>query len=199
MFNYTNQDWNEDQIEALRAGVELGHSFSIIGRRINKTRNACIGKARRMDFKTPEDVRKTRAPRIVRSVPKKSPTLSVVPKKPPAFVDDADVPEMPSIAETVRKIRRKAVRGAMASLMARDATQCHWPIGDPKKPDFHYCDADQRAGLSNYCDQHHKQATDQRKTLEDREQWAKDNKDLPSARRVLDALRAKRMRGTVNG
>lgn len=187
MFNYTNPDWTEDQIETLRAGVELGHSFSIIGRQINKSKNACIGKARRMGFKTPEDVRKTRAPRIARSVPKKPVTLAIVPK-----IYDEDVPEMPSIAETVRKVRRKAVRGAVASVLARDSNQCHWPIGDPKKDDFQYCIEDQRAGLSNYCDQHHKQATDQRKTLEDREQWAKDNKDLPTARRVLEALRKRR-------
>lgn len=31
--------------------------------------------------------------------------------------------------------------------------KCKWPFGDPKKPDFHFCEKKRSAGVS-YCDHH---------------------------------------------
>ncbi len=37
--------------------------------------------------------------------------------------------------------------------------QCRWPIGDPQKPDFHFCHANKEApGLLPYCRQHNARA-----------------------------------------
>lgn len=40
-----------------------------------------------------------------------------------------------------------------AQLMDLDATRCHWPIGDPLKPDFFYCGGKAWPGLP-YCAGH---------------------------------------------
>ena len=39
-------------------------------------------------------------------------------------------------------------------VVAKDASGCLWPIGDPRQPEFHFCGAKKRAG-SSYCAEHH--------------------------------------------
>lgn len=40
------------------------------------------------------------------------------------------------------------------SLVELDAHRCHWPVGDPALPSFHFCGAPPREGRS-YCAAHH--------------------------------------------
>ncbi|MFV0295798.1 MAG: GcrA family cell cycle regulator [Hyphomicrobiaceae bacterium] len=39
------------------------------------------------------------------------------------------------------------------SLLELEANECRWPIGDPRKPGFHFCGAKQMAGRP-YCIEH---------------------------------------------
>ena len=39
------------------------------------------------------------------------------------------------------------------TLLELEANECRWPVGDPRKPDFHFCGAQQVIGRP-YCIEH---------------------------------------------
>lgn len=134
--------WNETNV---KIAVELwvrGHTGKYIAEVLTATtgdtvtRNAVIGRLSRMNL--------IRSPKIVK------PDAARV--KAPVSLAKAPVVEavrfLPVIPTTDTK---------RSNIQVEDLTYrtCHWPIGEVRAADFHYCGAQTREG-SAYCAHHHK-------------------------------------------
>ncbi|WP_051443777.1 GcrA family cell cycle regulator [Afipia sp. P52-10] len=148
--------WTDERVEQLKTLWEAGKlSASEIADALGNhvSRNAVIAKAHRLGLSgrhqgvKPGSVRGARAPRqpgnrMVR-VPRAPSRVTV------ALAQAADIePELDLqlSADIIKFDQRKTL------IELTDAT-CHWPVGDPLEPDFHFCGGKTLAGVS-YCAHH---------------------------------------------
>jgi GcrA cell cycle regulator len=131
-------EWTEEAIARLRTLWAEGHSTAEIGRRLNISKNAVVGKAHRLNLPPrPSPIRRHEGESAPRpSVPKRAmgPTL------PPLSASmGTPVPGLRTVMPAPKYSQR--------------ATPCCWPIGEPGKPSFHFCNA---ASVANkpYCEEH---------------------------------------------
>ncbi|HUW80959.1 MAG TPA: GcrA family cell cycle regulator [Acidocella sp.] len=132
-------EWTDEAIAKLRILWTEGLSTAEIGRRLNISKNAVVGKAHRLNLTArPSPIRRHEgegaSPRP--SAPKRAqgPTL------PPLSASiGAPVPGLRAIMPAPKYSQR--------------ATPCCWPIGEPGKPSFHFCNAAAAAGKP-YCAEH---------------------------------------------
>ncbi len=143
-------EWNEEAITRLRALWGEGHSTAEIGRRMNVSKNAVVGKAHRLGLVArPSPIRREAATSVSRPP---SPRRAVGPTLPPlpcgpAAPQLAAIPERPVVAAPV------APRLRAAPARASRLSACCWPIGEPGTPSFRFCDADALSGKP-YCAEH---------------------------------------------
>jgi GcrA cell cycle regulator len=143
-------EWNDTVIAELRGLWSEGLSTAEIGRRLGISKNAVVGKAHRLDLSPrPSPIRRQeRDPAAPPPTPRAvGPTLAPLPSRP--------APEpMPSPRATPPAIKPPAPRRltAVATPVAR-VSACCWPIGEPGKPSFHFCDAAAVHGKP-YCVEH---------------------------------------------
>lgn len=139
--------WSEPRVEQLKKLWEAGLSASQIACELgNVTRNAVIGKVHRLGLsgkaKSPSKPRAPRPPRDrivrLRPVARGNSALAEV------FAVEAE-PE-PFIDNVIPFAQR-------VSLSELTEANCHWPVGDPATPDFHFCGGKAVAGYS-YCPHH---------------------------------------------
>ena len=143
-------EWNETVIAELRGLWSAGLSTAEIGRRLGISKNAVVGKAHRLDLSPrPSPIRRQErdpsapppAPRAV------GPTLAPLPSRaapPPAPAPQAVTPApKPPLARRLTAVATPVVR----------VSACCWPIGEPGKPSFHFCDAVALQGKP-YCADH---------------------------------------------
>jgi len=157
-------EWTEETVARLRAFWEAGIATAEIGRRMGTSKNSVIGKAHRLGLPPrPSPIRgkgtgstpRPPAPARTRS-PSQPPPRPVVadslpPERPPrspaalrAPPTRADPPPPPlALAEPERPA------------LARPALHqpCCWPIGEPGRPGFRFCDADAMP-RKPYCAEH---------------------------------------------
>jgi GcrA cell cycle regulator len=164
-------EWNDETIARLRVLWDEGLSTAEIGRRLNVSKNAIVGKAHRLNLPArPSPIRRDGAspsPRPVQPRRVVGPTLPPLSAAsvPPVAVGHAPVRLAPSIpiapaalqgppeaaaAEPMEAARPAPVRTAprIGRLSA-----CCWPIGEPGTKSFHFCDADAVQGKP-YCGEH---------------------------------------------
>ncbi len=124
--------WPPDQVEILRELADAGKTSGQIAAAMGITRNAVIGAMHR------------------RGIPlKKLPRSKSFRRRPkPAKVS----PDLPVSLSPPLQGRM----GAGPAILALEATQCHWPIGDPTRDDFHFCA--EPISFPPYCRRHEKQA-----------------------------------------
>ncbi len=130
--------WTDAAITSLRRLWDEGHATAEIGRRLGMTKNAVIGKAHRLELPRrpspiPQGERPARhpAPR-----PKAAPSVQVPPA---AAIQAAPAPPPPPIAAAPSK--------------RRFSQPCCWPLGEPGRPGFRFCDAVADGGKP-YCEEH---------------------------------------------
>ncbi len=122
--------WTNELIQELTQLWDAGHSASHIGKKLGVSKNAVIGKAHRLKLPArPSPIRaEGSALRLRKQSPRPvfrpKPVLEVVAKPPP------------------RPVRRHS-----------DGPGCLWPIGDPGRPEFHFCGEPATPGKP-YCDAH---------------------------------------------
>jgi GcrA cell cycle regulator len=132
-------EWSEDVIAKLRALWSEGLSTAEIGRRLNISKNAVVGKAHRLNLPPrPSPIRRTdgASPAARAPLPRRAqgPTL----------------PPLSSAMGVAAPALRPIVSPPKQSLRA---TPCCWPIGEPGKPSFHFCSTVSVPGKP-YCDEH---------------------------------------------
>jgi GcrA cell cycle regulator len=154
-------DWTEERIAELKRLWSEGFSASQIAERLGGiTRNAVIGKAHRLHLPSrPSPIQRQMGERRVRSRPALRPaavrvapaeTVRTPPQQAPAV---AAVGQKPAAA--VAPAPRSARSGPMdySSALTLSDRHCHWPIGHPNEPGFHFCGAPAASGRP-YCAAH---------------------------------------------
>lgn len=143
-------DWTERALANLRLWWAEGQPTQAIADRLGSpcTKNAVIGKAHRLDLParaSPIGKRsgEARLPRVRKPPrkPKEAKTvvLTLVP---------TPEPERPAAAPV------KAPEPPPTRFLPRKATDCCWPIGEPRTPGFRFCDAVSLPGKP-YCQEHY--------------------------------------------
>lgn len=131
--------WTDDDVATLTKLWREGDlSAAMIARRLGVTRNAVLGKVHRLGLSKPRTVRPPgapRAPRPARPRPLFSPPTTQPPTAKPSPAPAFEVG--PGLAPRLEDLPRRA---------------CHWPLGDPKAPDFAFCG--RRADAGPYCPGH---------------------------------------------
>ena len=131
-------EWTEEAIAKLRTLWAEGLSTAEIGRRLNISKNAVVGKAHRLNLPPrPSPIRRTEGQTAARpSGPKRT-----------------QGPTLPPLSASIGA-PMPALRAIMpAAKSAPRATPCCWPIGEPGTPSFHFCNAAAAAGKP-YCEEH---------------------------------------------
>lgn len=154
--------WNEARIERLKKLWADGYSASQVAARLSEncekdetgpSRSAIVGKVHRLNLPprpTSGGVviipKQVKAPALV-PAPTPAPTTPAAPKK-SAF------PETPRAKNQFDIATRAAIAATEPGLPAKYATKptgdgisitdltdrnCHWPLGDPRDPDFEFC------------------------------------------------------------
>jgi GcrA cell cycle regulator len=134
--------WTEELIQELTQLWDAGHSASHIGKKLGVSKNAVIGKAHRLKLPArPSPIRaESSALRVRRPAPKTAPRPVSKPAFKPAFKPQ---PVLEVVAKPApRPARRRA-----------DGPGCLWPIGDPGRPEFHFCGEPATPGKP-YCEAH---------------------------------------------
>ncbi len=131
-------EWTEEAIARLRALWAEGLSTAEIGRRLNISKNAVVGKAHRLNLPArPSPIRRLEGEAAARPA---TPKRTQGPTLPPLSASmAAPMPQMRAIMPAPKYSQR--------------ATPCCWPIGEPGKPSFHFCNAASTPGKP-YCEEH---------------------------------------------
>jgi GcrA cell cycle regulator len=132
-------EWSDEIITKLRNLWVEGHSTAEIGRRLSISKNAVVGKAHRLNLPPrPSPIRRALEGSV--SPQRQAPRRMQGPTLPPLAVAlGGPAPALRPIMSPPKQTSR--------------ATPCCWPIGEPGKPSFHFCNADSLPGKP-YCDDH---------------------------------------------
>lgn len=132
--------WTDTVISNLRRLWDEGHATAEIGRRLGVTKNAVIGKAHRLELPPrPSPIRQNS-----QTARKPGPRPKVVP---PA-------PSLPAVSVQTVPAPPPAPLPTPAAPSRRGASQpCCWPIGEPGRPGFRFCDDAADEGKP-YCAEH---------------------------------------------
>lgn len=158
-------DWTDETIARLKALYADGLSASAIAADLGcGSRNAIIGKARRLGLSSPKTPRSTRhaMPKVEREKIVKPPRMEGRRKAKPnpslIAAKIATLPKVKAYAEpapaAVLRMPADAPRGAVAAVMGRGSNQCGFPIGDPRNADFRFCCAEVEQEGAIYCPTH---------------------------------------------
>jgi GcrA cell cycle regulator len=143
-------EWSDTVIAELRGFWSAGLSTAEIGRRLGTSKNAVVGKAHRLDLSPrPSPIRRQeRDPNAPPPAPRAvGPTLAPLPSRPAP----APMPAPQAVAPVAKPTPSR--RLTALSPPAVRVSACCWPIGEPGKPSFHFCDAVAVHGKP-YCAQH---------------------------------------------
>jgi GcrA cell cycle regulator len=127
----TNPPWSDEENAELTRLWDTGLSSVKIAKIMGKTKNAVCGKVNRLGLPARPSPIPGRKPPVAR-VPKQIEKQVIASPKAPVMVKPQPTP-MPKYT--------------------RRETRCAWPIGDPKKPSFHFCCDPVESGAV-YCPAH---------------------------------------------
>lgn len=132
-------EWTDEAIAKLRALWAEGLSTAEIGRRLSISKNAVVGKAHRLNLPP-------RPSPIRRQEGEDASPRQIAPKR-------AQGPTLPPLSASIGT-PAPSLRAIMpAQKFTQRATPCCWPIGEPGKPSFHFCNASAVTGKP-YCEEH---------------------------------------------
>ena len=146
-------DWSDQATSTLRTLWDEGHSTAEIGRRLNVSKNAIVGKAHRLvlpprsspirstskGHSTPPSARPPAPPPLNKLLPVSPPVLHAQ-----AVILTATVATRAPEPPPARPIPRE---------LPVPACGCQWPIGTPGTAEFHLCGETPMA-RKPYCDSH---------------------------------------------
>lgn len=136
--------WDEHSTEVLRKMLADGAHFREIGERLGCSKNACIGRARRMGFAS-------------HHAPSANPTPHKAhrKKREGRKFSESLAPYFNKWAKPPRP--RPPDEIARVTFFDLKNTSCRFPIGDPKDENFGYCGLDEANQIEGrpYCPGHH--------------------------------------------
>ena len=152
----TNHDWTPEVIARLRCLWDEGHSTAEIGRRLNVSKNAVVGKAHRLDLPARPTPIRCRNPN---SPPSRPPRAKTVPQLAEIMPLPADMlPPTPNPPKPVTVVQRpKPIQETPPPRTMGRITPCCWPISEPGRRDFRFCEEPSTPGKP-YCDEHSRTA-----------------------------------------
>jgi|TARA_R110000824_G_scaffold118960_15_gene272374 GcrA cell cycle regulator len=148
--------WTDERVEMLKKLWAEGLSASQVAKQLGGvTRNAVIGKVHRLGLSgraTPSRPARPRAP-TPRTLVRQRPDPLVAEQR-----DDADEAEAePKRATPTRSEIANLPSTERATVLTLTEHTCKWPIGDPGRPNFHFCGHNADSN-SPYCAEHAKLA-----------------------------------------
>ncbi|CAI3932622.1 Uncharacterized conserved protein (PDB:5YIU) [Commensalibacter communis] len=175
-------EWNEEAVGRLKELWAQGLSTAEIGRHLNVTKNAVVGKAHRLGLEgRPSPIRraaakKEKAPapavtkaetqpaeKVVKVAKSKAEKVEKIEKEKPALTANtakaAEVTQLEMIAPIVKKEIKPSKKTKIDFTTPvelpkrRSMSDCCWPIGDPGTKDFHFCGSKVVPGKP-YCLEH---------------------------------------------
>jgi GcrA cell cycle regulator len=150
--------WTDDRIATLRKLWNEGHSASIIAGNLGEfSRNAVIGKARRLGLASRRDIpvlrRNARKPSLF-TARSRSPKAHMPPFLPRRRRAQEGQQAKPALKiETPAHPIAEPSPASNVTIMALNSGACRWPLGDPKTSSFRYCGGPSKPGCS-YCTYH---------------------------------------------
>jgi GcrA cell cycle regulator len=165
--------WDEEIIRHLRELWAQGLSTAEIGRRLNVSKNAIVGKAHRLDLDArPSPIRRDGA-KPTQERPASYPRMAGPTLPPLASTSAVPVAAHTSNIQPLRSAPVTSPRPVTPPLVSsppprpviqsapiharRSAPSCCWPIGEPGTKTFRFCDDTSVPGKP-YCDEHAKLA-----------------------------------------
>lgn len=154
-------------IHRLRELWGEGHSTAGIGRRLGVSKNAVIGKARRLKLSArPSPISRAGPPRVYatkRVLPPKLADVMLAPSPPPAsrvatqprLSSTSAAPEVAAMSDSTRDQPPGLRQGS--TRMPLDGQRCCWPIGEPGRVGFRFCD-EPLTSRTPYCPEHARKA-----------------------------------------
>ena len=149
--------WTDAAVKRLAELVAADMNFAAIAKQMNDegidvTRNACLGKANRLGFKQPKQIKKekTQKSRTRTSLRSVSGADQL-----PAMRADCESRPAPAGTMGCGNRRKSGQAGALAPVST--PRSCQWPHGDPGTPDFHFC-GDRTEPGKPYCTKHCRKA-----------------------------------------
>ncbi len=145
-------EWNDDAINRLRALWTEGHSTAEIGRRLNVSKNAVVGKAHRLNLASrPSPIRRDgeKTPRRRQLRRASGSTLPVLAAAMPLMPVAERSPPERLLAERAAPV----LRAVPVTRPGARVAPCCWPIGEPGTRSFRFCDVDSVGGKP-YCREH---------------------------------------------
>ncbi len=158
-------EWTDEIVARLRELWGKGLSTAEIGRQLNVTKNAVVGKAHRLGLKgRPSPIRKSSAVKNTEiKLSKASLNKKDELKKPKEEVKPIEIKEIAGVKKGEKKkdVETKSKKPKKLDFISLDElpsyrksnTECCWPIGDPGDKDFHFCKAPIVPGKP-YCLEH---------------------------------------------
>lgn len=135
--------WTDEKIVTLKTMWATNKSASVIGAELGFSRNAIIGKARRLRLEErPQNHAAHRAPRA-RSNIQRPPAMP----RPKQTHQEAPMFECEPIPDTVEDRT-----DAACSIFELTPESCRWPCGDPASHDLYFCGRPKKEGP--YCPGH---------------------------------------------
>jgi GcrA cell cycle regulator len=140
--------WTADRVERLKKLRADGWSSAQIADDLGLSRNAAIGKIYRLKLplptsRSPLAPQRRRGPGSFTSLPRRNPSRNIMAK----IAIAAAEPGLPE------HLKGEMPDGSGVKLGELTELTCHWPIGDPKTPEFEFCGARSIPGLP-YCAGH---------------------------------------------
>ena len=143
--------WTEDKVSQLRELWDQGLPTSQIGKILDFTKNAVVGKAHRIGLeRRPSPIK-----RNIMKPDRKKARAPMVPNLSVSLKSDSDFNQKAGSYYDFNKSQDKYL--AQYLLMSKKNIGCEWPSGHPNESDFFYCGHEKGEGKP-YCTKHCEQA-----------------------------------------
>ena len=144
-------EWTDEIVARLRELWAQGLSTAEIGRQLNVTKNAVVGKAHRLGLDETKS-QKNAISKKDESKKNKTVTQTVIESKEINAVKDESVKEKLEV-RTKKPKKLEFISPKELPSYRKSNSECCWPIGDPGEKDFHFCKAPIVPGKP-YCLEH---------------------------------------------
>ena len=133
--------WNDENVGRLKELWDQGLPTAQIGKLLDFTKNAVVGKAHRIGLeRRPSPIRRTTAKPDRKKA--RSPVMPKLKFENNPIANTNNVPEVKTFQTSVKNV-----------FMANARRGCEWPEGHPDEPEFHFCNKE-RFEDKPYCLDH---------------------------------------------